>query len=113
MKNHQRKQKPIISLPNRPRLCISKSNQHIYAQVINDIERKTLCACSTLTREIKLQLTNTRTCTCIAAKLVGKKIAKLCVQQGIQSVVFDRRNKPYHGKIKAVADAAREVGLNF
>lgn len=108
----QRNKTNKITKPyTRLRLCVTKSNKHIYAQVIDDVENKTLHTCSTLEYRIRSQLKSTSTC--YAAEVVGTTIATKLVKHGIHSVVFDKRNKPYHGKIKAVADAARKTGLNF
>ena len=80
----------------RPRLCVNKSNQHIYAQIIDDFESKTLCTCSTLENKVRSQISSTSTSK--AAKIVGHMIAIRSIQYGIRNVTFDRRNKPYHGK---------------
>lgn len=112
MKNKYKKtRKQIKGSYHRPRLCINKSNQHIYAQIINDFENKTLHVCSTLDYEIRSELKTTSTSH--AASIVGHAIATKSLKHGIQYVVFDKRNKPYHGKIKALADAARKAGLSF
>nr|YP_009294177.1 ribosomal protein L18 [Hildenbrandia rubra]AOM67419.1 ribosomal protein L18 [Hildenbrandia rubra] len=95
----------------RHRLCVTKSNQHIYAQVISDTESKTLYSCSTIEYKIRSQLKTTSNCK--AASIVGYTIGMKCVESGIVDIVFDKRDKPYHGKIQAVADAARKAGLNF
>lgn len=101
----------ITKLYTRLRFCVTKSNKHIYAQIIDDVKNKTLYTCSTLEYKIRSQLKSTSTC--YAAEIVGTTIATQLVKHGIYNVVFDKRNKPYHGKIKAVADAARKTGLNF
>lgn len=112
-KNKPKKQKTsqIQGTKPRIRLCVTKSRKHIYAQIINDKTNHTLCSCSTSKKEIRSQLSSTSTC--IAASLVGSNIANAAIASGINSVVFDRRSKLYHGKIKAIADAARQAGLNF
>ena len=94
----------------RPRLSVFRSGRHIYAQVITDVQGRTLLAVSTLTPELK-QLG--KTATIEAAKQVGTLVARRCLEQGIKQVVFDRNGFLYHGRVKAVADAAREVGLDF
>nr|YP_009296724.1 ribosomal protein L18 [Apophlaea sinclairii]AOM65864.1 ribosomal protein L18 [Apophlaea sinclairii] len=108
---HKKVGKQVIGSHSRPRLCVTKSNKHIYAQVINDYKNQTLCAASTLDPEIRSQLVTTSTC--LAGKLVGHAIATKSIKSSFHSVIFDKRNYPYHGKIQAVAEAAREAGLNF
>ena len=95
----------------RPRLSVFRSNEHIYAQIIDDTTSKTLVSCSTLDRRIKLELNNTRTCD--ASRLVGKRLAELCIEKKIFRVVFDRGPYLYHGRVKALADGARSGGLIF
>jgi len=108
----------------RPRLSVYRSNENIYAQIIDDrpigidnlICTKsrgsiTLVSCSTLDRKIKLEVKNTRTCE--ASRLVGKRLAELCLEKNIYRVVFDRGPYLYHGRVKALADGARLGGLNF
>lgn len=95
----------------RPRLSVYRSNENIYAQVIDDISSTTLVSCSTLDREIKLSNKNGRTCE--AARLMGQKIAELSLQKNITKIVFDRGPYLYHGRIKALAEGARLGGLQF
>ena len=95
----------------RPRLSVYRSNENIYAQIIDDTSSKTLLACSTLDRSIKLALTNGRTCD--ASRLMGEKLAELSLQKNIKKIVFDRGPYLYHGRIKALADGARAGGLQF
>lgn len=95
----------------RPRLSVYRSNQNIYAQIINDTNSQTLLACSSLDRSIKLQLTKGRTCN--ASHLIGQKLAELSLKQNITKIVFDRGHYLYHGRIKALADGARAGGLKF
>lgn len=97
----------------RPRLAVFRSNNHIYAQVIDDTAGNTLVAASTLTPEIRGQLTTGGSNNVEAAKLVGQKIAELCKQKNIELVCFDRGGFRYHGRVQALADAAREGGLTF
>nr|YP_009297883.1 ribosomal protein L18 [Kumanoa americana]AOM67617.1 ribosomal protein L18 [Kumanoa americana] len=95
----------------RPRLYIFKSNKHIYAQIIDDIKAKTLITISSVTPEIR---SNTKySANCETSKKVGKLIAEYCLDKGINKVLFDRGYNVYHGKIKALADSARESGINF
>lgn len=95
----------------RPRLSVYRSNEHIYAQIIDDISSKTLLACSTLDRSIKLNLSTGRTCN--ASKRMGEKLAELSLEKNIKKIVFDRGPYLYHGRIKALADGARAGGLEF
>ena len=95
----------------RPRISVYRSLHHIYAQVISDETGRTLAAASTVTATVREGLKSMRSVD--AAKAVGKAIAERCLQGGIQSVVFDRNGFLYHGKIKALAEAAREAGLKF
>lgn len=95
----------------RPRLSVFRSNQHIYAQVIDDEARRTLAMASTLDKELKDKLKTTSNV--LAAEEVGKLVAKRATKVGIKEVVFDRGGYLYHGRIKALADAARGNGLVF
>lgn len=95
----------------RPRLCVFRSGKHIYAQVISDQTGRTLAAASTLSATLKTQLSKTGNRD--AAKQVGVLIARVCQERGIHAVVFDRNGFLYHGRVKALADAAREAGLQF
>jgi large subunit ribosomal protein L18 len=95
----------------RPRLSVYRSNENIYAQIIDDTTSSTLVSCSTLDRDIKMDIKNGRTCD--ASRLMGQKLAKLSLKQNINKIVFDRGPYLYHGRIKALADGAREGGLQF
>lgn len=95
----------------KPRLSIHLSNLHIYAQIIDDKAGVTLASSSTLAKNIKADLTKTSNIE--AAKIIGKDIALKAVKNGVVEVVFDRGSNVYHGKVKALADAARENGLKF
>jgi large subunit ribosomal protein L18 len=95
----------------RPRLSVYRSNENIYAQIIDDSTSKTLISCSTLDRSIKLALPTGRTCD--ASRLMGEKLAELSIKKNITKIVFDRGPYLYHGRIKALADGARAGGLNF
>ena len=95
----------------RPRLSVYRSNEHIYAQIIDDTNSKTLLACSTLERSIKINLSTGRTCN--ASRLMGEKLAELSLKKNITKIVFDRGPYLYHGRIKALADGARAGGLQF
>ena len=101
----------IQGTSKRPRLSVYRSNENIYAQIIDDTSSKTLLACSTLDRSIKLALANGRTCD--ASRLIGEKLAELSLKKNIKKIVFDRGPYLYHGRIKALADGARAGGLQF
>lgn len=108
-KRHMRIRQRIQGTAERPRLCVFRSNKHIYAQIIDDVSGSTLVAASTLDEETDAA----KTWDCDAAKIVGDLIAKRAREKGIASVVFDRGGYIYHGRVAAVADAAREAGLEF
>lgn len=95
----------------RPRLCVYRSNEHMYAQIIDDITETTLVSCSTLDRNIQINTRNGRTCK--ASRLLGEKLAELSRKKNITKIVFDRNMYFYHGRIKALADGARTAGLEF
>ena len=101
----------ISGASERPRLSVFRSGRHLYAQVVNDTDGKTLAAASTLSRDLKGSLDNDNKTD--AAKKVGALIAKICLERKIDKVVFDRHGYLYHGRVKALADAAREAGLKF
>jgi large subunit ribosomal protein L18 len=110
-RRQHRVRKRLQGTPERPRLAVFRSSKHIYAQVVNDTNSTTLAAASTLDPEIRQQ--------ChyggnkAAATIVGKVIAERAKRAGIDKVCFDRRSYRYHGRIQALADAAREAGLRF
>jgi large subunit ribosomal protein L18 len=106
-----RVRKQIRGTDTRPRLCVFKSEKHVYAQVISDDSGQTLTAASTLSPELRDALP--KTATVEAAKQVGALIASKCREGGIAQVVFDRNGFSYHGRVKALAEAAREGGLQF
>lgn len=110
-RRHTRIRKKIQGTPERPRLAVFRSNQHIYAQIIDDTSHMTLVAASTVDPDLKGNLEKGSTCE--ASGEVGKLIAKRAAAKGIQKVVFDRGGKLYHGRIQALAEAAREAGLEF
>nr|BDA99047.1 ribosomal protein L18 [Rhodomonas sp. NIES-2332] len=95
----------------RPRLSVFRSNENIYAQLIDDIEGKTILSSSTLDKDIKTLIKSGRNCD--ASKLVGQSIAKKSLENKIDKVLFDRGGRIYHGRVKALAEAAREQGLQF
>ena len=107
-KRHARVRNKISGTPERPRLCVFRSNAHIHVQLIDDVNGKTLVAASTLDKEVKTKASNIE-----AAKEVGALVAKRATKAGIKTIVFDRGGYQYHGKVKALAEAAREGGLEF
>lgn len=111
VKKHNRMRNRFAGTPERPRLAVFRSNNHMYAQVIDDTVGNTLVAASTLDKEIKAELEKTNDVA--AAAYLGKVIAKKAQDKGITEVVFDRGGFIYQGKIQALAEAAREAGLNF
>jgi large subunit ribosomal protein L18 len=108
---HKRVRRVIFGTKDRPRLCVYRSLKHIYVQLIDDLEGKTLTNASTLSKELKGKLKSTSNIE--ASKEVGKLIVKKAKEKGIKKVVFDRNGYRYHGRVKALADAARESGLKF
>lgn len=106
---HMRIRRRITGTADRPRLCVFRSNKHIYAQIVNDVDSATVVSASTLDEGVKLP----KSWDIEAAREVGKLIAARAKEKGIEQVVFDRGGYIYHGRVAAVADAAREAGLNF
>lgn len=111
IKRHYRIRNKVNGTAQQPRLAVFRSNKHIYAQIIDDVAQNTLCAASTMEADIASKVEHTSTVE--AAKAVGEAIAKKALEKGIKDVVFDRGGFVYHGKIQALADAAREAGLQF
>jgi len=105
---HERIRRKVRGAAGRPRLAVFRSVAHIYAQVIDDVEGKTLVSASSVDKGAKTNGGNVA-----AAKTIGKLVADRAKEKGITRVVFDRGGYPYHGRIKALADAAREAGLEF
>jgi large subunit ribosomal protein L18 len=101
----------IKGTSERPRLSVYRSNENIYAQIIDDTISKTLVSCSTLDRSIKLAISTGRTCE--ASRLMGERLAELSLKKNITKIVFDRGPYIYHGRVKALADGARAGGLKF
>lgn len=108
-KRHLRVRKNMFGTEERPRLNVFRSSKHIYAQLIDDINGKTLASASTVDKEYGEKITGNSE----AAKLVGELIAKRALDKGYKTVVFDRGGYLYHGRVKSLADAAREAGLEF
>ena len=111
LKRRKRIRKKVQGTSERPRLSVFRSYKHIYAQVVDDMARKTLVAASTLSPELKGKVKSAGNVQ--AAKEVGTLIALKCLEKGISEVVFDRSGYLYHGRIRALAGAAREKGLVF
>lgn len=110
---HIRIRKKVEGTPERPRLAVFRSNKHIYAQVIDDTKMHTLASASTMQKPVSEEFDYTAGPTIEVAKKVGEVIAKSCLEKGITKVAFDRGGYPYHGRVEALADAAREHGLQF
>ena len=111
VKKHNRMRNKLSGTATCPRLAVFRSNNHIYAQIIDDTVGKTLVAASTTEAAVKAELEKTNNVD--AAAYVGKVVAERAVEKGIKEVVFDRGGFIYQGKVKALADAAREAGLEF
>ncbi len=111
-KRHKRLRRYLTGSPDRPRLAIFRSNNHIYAQVIDDQAQNTLCSASTLDKDLRTTL-KSNGANCDASTAVGSLVAQRALKKGIKQVVFDRGGNLYHGRIKALADAARKAGLEF
>lgn len=111
LKRHFRVRNKITGTTERPRLCVFRSNSNIYAQIIDDLKGNTLVAASSLDSAIKGKVANGSNKE--AAKVVGKLVAERAIEKGIKTVVFDRGGYVYHGRVKELADGAREAGLEF
>ena len=109
-KKHIRKR--VLGTPQKPRLVVFKSLKHIYAQLVDDTNLKTITGVSSLTKDLQAEIGKAKTKT-DKAKLVGKKIADMAKEKKFESVVFDRNGYLYHGRVKAVAEGAKEGGLKF
>ena len=107
-RRHARVRNKISGTADRPRLCVFRSNNNLFVQVIDDVAGNTLAQASTLDKEVKTKASNIA-----AATEVGTLVAKRAIEKKIDTVVFDRNGYLYHGKVKALAEAAREVGLKF
>ena len=110
-KKHRRLRNHIVGTAERPRLAVFRSNNHMYAQIIDDTVGNTLVSASTLDKEVKAEIEKTNNVD--AAAHLGTVIAKKALDKGISTVVFDRGGFVYAGKVKALAEAAREAGLDF
>lgn len=103
--------KKLRGTSNRPRLYVFRSNKHIYAQIIDDIKSSTILSVSSMSPDIRMSETPSSTCN--ASRLVGKSIAEKCLRKGITKVIFDRGCRLYHGRVKILAESAREAGMHF
>lgn len=110
-RRQERVRKRVLGTDARPRVCVFRSNKHIYAQVISDNQGKTLAAVSTLSKDLAVAIKDSKGVA--TAKQVGLALAKACKEKNITKVVFDRNGFLFHGRVKAVADGAREGGLEF
>jgi len=110
---HKRVRNKVKGSEAKPRLCVFKSSKHIYAQIIDDVNGNTLACASSLTPKVKEGISAQGTNNIDIAKLVGKHVAELALNKGLKIVCFDRGGYPFHGRVKSLADAAREVGLEF
>lgn len=111
MRRHLRMRRNIVGTPERPRLNVFRSSKHIYAQLIDDVSGNTIVSASTIDKELKDKVQNGANVD--AAKLVGELVAKRALDKGYSSVVFDRGGYLYHGRVQALAESAREAGLQF
>jgi large subunit ribosomal protein L18 len=110
---HARVRRKMSGTPERPRLVVFKSAKHFYAQIIDDLKSHTLVSVSSLTPEVRELIGKDKMNKTDEAKIVGAQIGAISVSMGIKRVCFDRGGYPYHGRVKAFADAAREAGLEF
>lgn len=111
LQRHKRVRRKITGTTQRPRLCVFRSSNNIYAQIIDDANRVTVAAASSLDAEVKGAVNHSGNKE--AAKMVGEMIAKRAIEKGITEVVFDRGGYLYHGRVQVLAEAAREAGLKF
>ena len=111
VKKHNRMRNHLAGTAERPRLAVFRSNNHMYAQIIDDTVGNTLVSASTLDKDVKAELEKTNNVE--AATVVGTVVAKKALEKGITTVVYDRGGFVYEGKVKALAEAAREAGLEF
>ena len=110
LSRHRRLRKTISGTASRPRLCVTKSLHHVYAQVVDDKMGTTLVSASTLDRELR---ETTAGCNVRSSEKVGELLAKRALEKGIETVIFDRGGYPYHGVVAALAEACRKGGLRF
>lgn len=110
-RRHRRVRKRISGAPDKPRLAVFRSNRHLYAQLIDDVGGRTIAAASTMEPALRTDLAAHNSSA--AAEAVGKLLAERAIQKGVQAVVFDRGGFKFHGRVKALAEAARNQGLSF
>ncbi|MFH1550501.1 MAG: 50S ribosomal protein L18 [Planctomycetota bacterium] len=110
-RRHRRVRRKVVGTPERPRLAVHRTLKHIHCQIVDDYQGRTLLALSTTKSELRKELGNTRGVD--AAKEVGKRLALMALDRGIKKVAFDRAGYRYHGRVKALAEGARESGLQF
>ena len=110
-RRHRSIRRKVLGTPERPRLCVRRSLRHMYAQVVDDVSGRTLAAASTLTPELRAACQGVNKTE--AATVVGKEIARRAVEAGVETIAFDRGGGKYHGRVRALADGAREGGLEF
>ena len=111
VKRHKRVRKNLTGTPEKPRLCVFRSNKNIFCQIIDDVNHKTLASASTIDKELKAEIAYGGNKD--AAKKVGEAIARRALDKGISEVAFDRGGFLYHGRVKELAEGAREGGLKF
>ncbi len=111
IRRHKRVRKNVFGTAEKPRLCVYRSNEHIYAQLVDDSAGKTLVTASSIGKEGRAKVKDGGNAS--GAAEVGKLIAERAKKAGVETVVFDRGGNQYHGRVKALADAAREAGLKF
>ncbi len=111
LRRHRRVRRKLSGTPQRPRLCVRRSLRHIYAAVVDDTSGRTLVAASTLSPAIREACRGAKKTA--AAAIVGKELARRAIEAGISRIAFDRSGYKYHGRVRAVADGAREGGLQF
>jgi len=109
-RRHKRARKKVVGTPERPRLCVFRSHKHVYAQVIDDSAGRTLASASSLSPEIKGKADGGKI---VGAREVGKLVGKKCADKEITKVVFDRGGYKYHGRVRALAEGAKETGVKF
>ncbi|MBQ0004402.1 MAG: 50S ribosomal protein L18 [Clostridiales bacterium] len=111
LKRHARVRKNVFGTPEKPRMCVYRSNKNISVQIIDDVNGVTLCSASSLDKALKAEIANGGNKE--AAKQVGKAVGERAIAKGIKVVAFDRGGYLYHGRVKELADGAREAGLEF
>ena len=109
LQRHKRVRRKVFGTPQRPRLCVFRSSNNIYAQIIDDVNAVTLVSASTVDKELKVNAGGNKE----AAKMIGEAVAKRALDKGITEVVFDRGGYVYHGRVQTLAESAREAGLKF